>query len=256
MSRNLYRIDDVLLKTGWIALLLVLGAASIAFLVGFAGEPGGSQPAGLHSLARFAPQLLLAGLCPIVLLSGGTALRRREKRIGAVWTLLQRSGQLDVASLLANSDFERADLERAVKLVNNRALGHYVWDRRADVIQDARLQHRQLHVEKCDLCRASISVDVPIAFTEVPRCPYCGDPVSIDGLEARRQEALAELRAEHRPAAAAAAGPGGAPGPAPAAGGTRLGLPPDFSIAVFIVLALVFWPAALLYAGWKWQKAR
>ena len=240
MRRNLYRIDDILLRAGGAALLLVLAAAALVIVTGLAvGSPDGRDP-GLAALARYGPQLGLAALCPVALLSAGVALRRRESRINAIWNLLKQSAELSVPELLGNSDFERADLERAVRFLNNRGLDHYFWDRDADAIQDGRLRSQHLHLEKCDECGASISLRVPIAFTEAPRCPFCHDPVSAESLEEQRREAIEALRAEHRrerskhePVAS---------------------LGTAFSPVLFLVLLCTFWPAALVYAWLKWQR--
>jgi len=236
-TKNLYRLDDLLLRASGFAMLVAVVATFGLFVAN-----GQSADTVVRAYARWAGPLLLAWAAPVVLLVGGLRVRGREKRIVAVWELLRRNAQVHVPSLLANSHFERADLDRAVRLLNTRGLGHYVWDASTDTILDARLQTAQIHVEKCDLCGASISLEVPVGFSEVPRCPYCSDPVSIETLEARRHEAIEKLRAEHAPKAAEAASP--------------MGLPSDFSLPIFLVLFFVFWPAAVVYAWWKWQQAR
>ena len=111
-----------------------------------------------------------------------------------------------------------------------------MWERQNDTIQDARLQSLQIHVEKCDVCGASISLEIPVAFREVPRCPYCSDPISVESLEERRDEAIAALRAEHRDALLQSAG-------------TKA----NFSFPFFLLLLCACWPAALVYAWYKWQ---
>jgi len=239
--RDLYRIDDLLLRAGAVGFLLVLAVSAGVVVVALAtaqiAESTGRIEPGLAALVHHAPVLTPAFLCPFALLAAGFAMRRREKRIAAVWRLLQHNAEISVAGLIANSDFRRRDLDRAVRFLNNRGLGHYLWDRETDTIQDARLRSSSLHVEKCDGCGAEIALDVPVGFREVPRCPHCCDLVDVDALERRRREALEALRAEHRPA--------------PRSAGTRP--TPAFSIAVFLVLLFVFWPAAVGYAWLKWQ---
>jgi len=176
---------------------------------------------------------------PIGLLWAGLSLRSREKKIAAIWKLLRQNAELVASDLLANSDFARQDLERTVRFLNNRGLGHYVFDRQQDVIQDARLRDMHLHVEKCDACGGSVSLEVQVGSREAPSCPFCGDPVSVDLLEARRRDAIDELRAEHRPPAEAVRG------------GSEI----PFSIPVFLVLLMIFWPAAVGYAWLRWQQA-
>lgn len=240
---DVYRLDEFLLRAGGLSLLLVVGTIACLIAVA-AGEmdayPGGPNPnPAFIYLRKHAGGVGLALSAPIALLWAGLKLRRREKRIFAIWKLLRRNAELDVAVLLANSDFERDDLERAVRFLNNKGLGHYVWDRGSDAIQDARLLDMQLHVDTCDACGASISLKVPVGNREIPDCPFCGDPVSVDHFEARRHDAMDKLRAEHRPPAEPRE--------------LRSEIP--FSVPIFVLLLMFFWPAAVAYAWIRWQQA-
>lgn len=237
MRTNLYRIDDVLLRAGGVALLLAVVATGLVIVVGLAtGSSDGGDP-GLAALAHYAPLLGPAALCPVALLGLGVAFRRRQNQTLAIWNLLRQNAELQVAPLIANSDFRREDLERTVRFLNNRGLDHYVWDRESDTIQDARLRAQQLHIEKCDECGASVSLRIPVAFTEVPRCPFCHDPVSAESLDERRRETIERLRAEHRPERER----------------STSGFTSPFSLALFVLLLFAFWPAGLVYAWFKWQ---
>lgn len=234
MARNLYRIDDALLRAG----LLALAVAILASAVVLAAAGGGGSAAGA-ALVRNLPWLLPVAACPGVLLAAGIAMRRRERQIGAIWSLLRRNAEISVPHLLANSDFRRPELARAIRFLNNRGLAHYVWVRETDVIQDARLRDLHLHVSKCDACGAAIELDVPVGAREIPRCPHCQAPVSADAIQERRDEVLDALRADARDASPSRSGvgPGGA----------------EFSPLVFALLLLACWPAALAYAWLKWQ---
>lgn len=234
MPANLYRIDDVLLRAGATALLLVLLVAAGAVLADQAAAAERGRPADLGALSRHWRVWIPAFLCPVALLGAGWALRRRERRILAIWSLLRQNALLSVPALVANSAFERSDVERAVRVLNTRGLGHYVWDTRSDTIQDGRLPASQRSIDKCESCGAAVSVQVPFAAREAPRCPYCHGPVCVDALDDRRWEALEALRDEAR-TRTGRAGAG------------------SFSLGLFLVLLVCFWPAALLYAVHKWQ---
>jgi len=238
VSRNLYRIDDLLLRAGGWAAALTLGGAAVAVLVGLAQGSEGPGDPGLAMLSRYALPLSTALLCSAALLTSGFAMRRREKQALSFWKLIDRSVEIQVPELVANSDFTREDLERNVRLLNNKALGFYVWDRQSDVIRDGRLESVYLHVEKCDVCHASIALQVPASLREIPLCSYCGDPVSIDRLQEQKRATLARMRADAEPARAEEAVRGG----------------DAFSILLFLVLLVSFWPAALVYAWYKWQS--
>ncbi len=236
MHRNLYRIDDLLIRAGGIALFAVVAAGAAIVIVGLAGQAGEGGAEPIVS-GRQVALLLLAGSCPIGLLTGGLAIRRREKRTLAFWKLMQQNVEIHVPDLIANSDHTRADLERSVRLLNNKALGFWVWDRKSDVIRDGRLESVYLHVDKCDGCQASIALRVHASLREVPSCPYCADPVAIESLLELKREAVDEMRAENPPPRARARGPFVEP----------------ISIGVFLLLLFTFWPAALAYGWYKWQ---
>ena len=185
-------------------------------------------------------QVMLASIAlftPVALLVAGFSMRRRERQIMAIWELLRQEAEIHVPPLLENSDFERDDLDRAIRFLNNRGLDHYVWDRESDIIRDSKLLGRHLHVEDCDACGVKISLDVPLAYRKLPTCPYCGDPVSAEALAERKRETVDALRAEHRPRNTARSSP----------------FPADFSMPIFLLLLVVCWPFAIFYAWAKWQ---
>ena len=236
VHRNLYRIDDLLIRAGAIALLAVAAAGVALVVVGLAGRTGVDDPRPVVSGGRIA-LLVLAGACPIGLLAGGFAIRRREKRTLAFWRLMQQNVEIHVPDLVANSDHTRADIARSVRLLNNKALGFWVWDPKSDVIRDGRLEAAYLHVEKCDGCQARIGLRVHASLREVPSCPYCGDPVSVESLLALKRDAIDAMRAENPPPRSRERGLG----------------PEPISIGIFLLLLFTFWPAALVYGLYKWH---
>lgn len=241
-SQNLYRIDGILLHAGAVTLVLVLGATALAGLYVAASGVSGEHGLGWGVVLGGVILLGLLWLCPIGLLVAGFGMRRREKRIFAIWQLLKRTGEISVRSLLADSDFAKEDLERAVRFLNTRGLGYYVWDRSSDVIRDARLDSSTLCVQECDACGAEISLEIPVTARGIPRCPYCHDPVSVEGIEERRRKALEAVRMSEPPERIE----------------TRVveRVPPPgngFSVPLFVVLLVCFWPAALGYACIKWR---
>lgn len=237
-NTNLYRMDDVLIRTGRLALLVAIGAAGVAVAFVESETRAGVGRVAL-GLVGDHPGLVLAAFgLPVVALAVGLRIRRRERRVLQVWQLLRQRAWVDVPELIANSHFTRPELESAVRLLNTRALGHWVWDRSSDTILDGRLHTMHRHVEECDACGGKVSLDVPLIARSAPACPYCGDPVATDDLADRRRDAIEALRAEHAPRK-------------PDAG---LGVP--FSIPVFLVLLFVCWPLAVGYAWWRYQTGR
>jgi hypothetical protein len=225
-DQDLYEIDDILMRAGGLLGVIVMLAAMMFY---WAPEPGPPVMKGLVAIAVLAP---------LGLLGAGFAMRRREKQVVAIRDLLRQQAELHVPPLLANSDFERGDLDRAVRFLNNRGLDHYVWDRGSDTIRDARLQSRHLHVEVCDACGVKIALDVPLAFHKLPTCTHCGDPISAEALLERKREAIDGLRAEYR---------------FEDASDIRPGPSKDFSMLTFVLLLCFFWPGAIYYAWHQWE---
>lgn len=233
-STNLYKLDDVLLRTGRIGLALVVLMAAASVMVAL--EDGGGD-AVIRLAWNHGFHLMLALSPPVACLWTGRRIRTRERRVLSIWKVLRRNVQLRVDEFVANSHYSREELDDAVKLLNTRALAHYVHDRSNGLIQDARLRDVRIHVEKCDACSGEISLEVPIGFTRVPACPYCGDPVCVDTLDERRRAVLDRLRGEFAPKTESL---GGVP----------------FSIPVFLILMVFCWPAAVGYALYRTYSAK
>jgi hypothetical protein len=219
---QIYRIDDLLIRA---ALATLVAAAALVLVV----HPwdGRSSPAAQLWLA-------LAAAAPVALLIGGLSVRRREARILAVWRLLERSLEVDVTALMRASTFTREELVRAVRMLNDRGLGHYVWDDDADVVRDGRLAVRVAHDADCASCGAAVSVTRNM--TAAPACPYCAAPLGAADVNRMKQGIMESLRP------AAATGSAQSPVAVAAPQGRRM------SLWLFLLLLVFCWPAALVYA--------
>lgn len=215
---QIYRIDELLIRTGFVTLLVV----AVVTLAAAPWESRMSLPALLW--------LCLAAAAPAAMLLAGYGVRRRENRIHAVWRLLQRSLEVDVTALMRASSFTREELVRAVRVLNDRGLGHYVWDDQAEVVRDGRLAVTMAHESRCDTCGAGVSVT--LSMSEAPSCPYCEAPLDAGAVNALKQRTIARLDTPLPPDPSVAA-------PAPRR---------RMSIGVFVMLLIFCWPAALVYA--------
>ncbi len=291
MTTDLYRVDNVLLKTG-------VAAAAILIFVALAWKPWesrqpdymktgdylvteldgrgrivdtrvhvhpdiateeerianieGRYPNALHirrspppafsiDLSRAEIYFLLAGLGPIALIGFGWVVRRKEKRILSLWKHLRNNVETHVPALLANSDFTRDELKTTVRLLNNRGLAFYRWDRATDTIEDGRLASAYVHIDKCESCGASVGIRIRASLSELPLCPYCNGGLSATGINTLKQQALNDLRGGN------ATGVSDVPAPAQRK---------PMSMGLFIVLVLFCWPAAVAYAIYKNQSPR
>ena len=84
-ERNLYKIDDVLIRTGGIGLLFVLGIAGCFLIASLSGDETDPRDPVLAMIGDNGLIFLGALLCPIVALRTGFSIRSREKRSAAIW---------------------------------------------------------------------------------------------------------------------------------------------------------------------------
>lgn len=221
---NLLRIDDLLLRaSGWLAFLWAVGSVT-GLALAAEGERG---------LAGTVALILLAATAPIGLVVAGSKLRRRERRAWALHKLVDDHVELPASDLLRSSDFSPATLDRAIRDLNNAGAAFLVWDRKADVVQDGRLRSARIHVEECGSCGAKVSIALHVGQVSAARCPYCRDPLAAASLMEEKARLIEELDAD----------------PAPPSSHTKS----SFSVPIFVVLLLLFWPLGVGYALWHWR---
>ena len=103
------------------------------------------------------------------------------------------------------------------------------------MIQDGRLRSEQVQVEDCDACGAKVSMNVRIGEIASARCPYCHDLLGAERLMEEKAQLIDELDTD------------------PELMSARNKTPTDFSVGIFVVLILFFWPLGIAYAFWKWR---
>jgi hypothetical protein len=221
---NLLRIDDTLLRAGWIA-ALVWGAASLVALVLALNEE-------IRMGSAIAGSLVGASL-PIALLVAGAKLRRREKRAWGLHRLIDDHVEVSAADLLLGSDFTPETLDRAIRDLNNAGAAFLVWDRKSGRIQDGRLRTSRVTVDECGSCGAKVQIDVRLGDVASARCPYCHDPIGAERMMEEKAALIEKLGADP--------------------GAQRAQTTSSFSVPVFVVLLFVFWPLAIGYAFLKWK---
>ena len=225
---NLLKIDDILLRAGsMLAGIWLCGSAAGMAIVSNANLEWG-RPIAL---------MVLSASAPIGLWLAGLRLRRREQRAWALHRLVDDYVEIPASDLLRDSDFTAATLSRAIRDLNNSGWTFLVWDRKADVVQDGRLRAARIQVEDCDACGAKVSMNVRVGDIASARCPYCQDFVGAEGLVEEKAELIEELDTD------------------PAIMSARASAGSNFSVAVFVILTLVFWPIGIGYAFWKWRAS-
>ena len=225
-SYNFFHIDDWFIRIGVIWFVVCL----IVFI------SDGVQ-------MRVDNPLIYALIIPPVLIwIIGLRVRKTEKRTLSVWRILYSNTSVKVPELIENSDISRQQLHEAVRLLNNRGLGFYVWNKKTDTITDCRRDDEYVMVDSCESCAAPVGLRGSLAGHEIPSCSYCQAPVASGQLNLLKQAAIAELRG-YQPAE------------------RRYGLPirsdeRPMSVTLFIILLIFCWPLAVIYGIYKSRSRR
>jgi hypothetical protein len=127
-------------------------------------------------------------------------------------------------------------VEETIRMVAARGWGYYAIDPGSDTVVDSRLRTQVLAVDDCPACGASIGLRVAADLSTPPSCPYCQKAISSDVLNQLKMQLLGQIRQS----------------PAPQQKALLHASP--FNPTTFIVLMLVFWPAALFYAMSRARK--
>ncbi|MAG29806.1 MAG: hypothetical protein CL908_02795 [Deltaproteobacteria bacterium] len=179
--------------------------------------------------------MMVFASAPIGCWMAGFRLRRRENRAWALHQLVDDHVELPTSDLLRNSDFTAETLSRAIRDLNNSGAAFLVWDRKMGVVQDGRLRSMRVQVEDCSACGAKVSLNLRIGEIASARCPYCHDPLGTERLMEEKARLIDELDTN------------------PEVMSARCDRPSNFSIPIFVILMLFFWPLGIGYAFWKWR---
>lgn len=214
-KKDIYKIDNLLINIGRIVLVISLLNVGCS--------------ASADTLDNDLPSLLIALSAAMSLLVTGSFIRRRENQIIAIWNILEHSTEVPVEELVHNTGFDRAFIQHALLLINRRGNAYYVWDKKNDVIVDGRLRTTLLAIPKCDNCGATINQTMTLDASQRPTCFYCGKAASTHQINQLKSEAIDKIRQKAPP----------------------IEKNKGFSIWVFLLLLIIFWPAAVGYALWK-----
>ncbi len=236
---NIYGIDDILIKAGYVflALFILTGGTAVSNMV------KGASPDQSEKLYTAALMLFLPAM---VFLLIGYSFRRKEQVTSAIMHKMKITPEAPVADLMKSSGISRRAVEQALLLINRRGLGYYILEGEPEKIIDGRLHRTMVLVDRCDSCGSAISQSFPASQAALPLCPYCGTPVGIDRWNDMRNRALEDIRKQDAPSNQTG---NIAPMQAVSAPARK-----TFSLPVFILLLLFFWPAAIIYAAVRYNK--
>lgn len=175
----------------------------------------------------------LIGINGLILLGIGLYYRSKEKKIISIWDALDRSGEAKVKDLSVSLGLSSDFILKHLKEINAQRNAYFVYDSDHDKIVDGKLMAEYVIVATCTGCGNNINQRVSLHFSKLPTCKYCGTTISIDDLNKLKHEVLSRREVS---------------GNATVAGG-------NFSVGVFVLLLIFFWPGAIAYIIIKKSKA-
>jgi DNA-directed RNA polymerase subunit RPC12/RpoP len=162
----------------------------------------------------------------IILLIIGYSYRRQERKIINLWNALERLGEAKVTDLSVMLGLPREFIIRHLKDINLQHHTLFTYEQGSDKIINSKLRSEYLINVDCANCGSKVNQKVTLDLASQPNCPYCGTPVSTDYLNNLRQEVLKSTQSIQESTR------------------TKKG---EFSVVIFILLLIFFWPAAIVY---------
>ncbi|MGA1823085.1 MAG: hypothetical protein ACMUIP_00385 [bacterium] len=232
--KNIFIADDILIKTGYVLLFLALLGG---FTVWSSMKTGTVNPGDARIVV-----LVILGLVmmPIAFLAIGYRIRSQEKKICTVWNILEKTLEASIDDLAENTGLQKETIVKALRRINRRGSAYFIYDRPSGLIFDGRLKSQTIGIKNCPSCGHSIGYTIPLVVTTLPHCNYCNSPLDISYINRLKQERIESILGVHSASRANVA----------------FNTPKSsFSWGVFVMLLLIFWPAALAYAYLKNGKA-
>ena len=156
----------------------------------------------------------------------GYFIRAKESRVIILWDILDTVTDVSLVELERSTGFKRHSVLEMLAVINAQPGAYYVHDLETDQIIDGRLRTEVIHVDTCANCGAPINERVSLALATSPACAHCGGPILDKRFNELKLSTLAKIRSRrpsrHR-----------------------------FSLVIFVILLIVFWPAGVAYAIWK-----
>jgi hypothetical protein len=248
-QKDIYKIDNYFITIGWI--LVVVGALFMALDFSLWNEVTISETKGNGTHYYFEAKngrtldqikqekgegfeveersfpivRVVIAVNGIILLLIGYTYRSREKKIISVWRALEQMGEAKVVDLSMMLGLPREFIIKHLKDINAQHQTIFSYDMRSDKIINSKLMSEFLVLVDCISCGNKINQKVSLDLSNPPRCQYCGTGVPADDLNKLKQEVLLTMQQVI---------------PVPPGKG-------EFSTPLFIVLLIVFWPAAVAY---------
>ncbi len=171
------------------------------------------------------PIIAISGFCLLVI---GIIFRKKENKIISIWDALEKTGEGKVRDMEVALGLNRDFILSSLQLINAQQGTYYVYRSEGDLIVDGKLLEEHTVSLNCSGCGHNINKKITLAKLNGLSCSYCGAPIQTEELSKIRSNIVEENRAAQK------ADTGG-----------------NFSIGIFIMLLVFFWPAAIIYLAIK-----
>ncbi len=171
------------------------------------------------------PIIALSGLCLLLI---GIIFRKKENKIISIWDALEKTAEGKVRDMEVALGLSREFILGSLQLINAQQGTYYVYRSEGDKIVDGKLLEEHTVSLNCSGCGHNINKKITLAKLNGLSCSYCGAPIQTEELSEIRSSIVEENRASQE------ADTGG-----------------NFSVGIFILLLVVFWPAAIIYLAIK-----
>ncbi len=243
MKKDVFKIDNYLITIG--VLFLAIGLATI-LLDPFTyidvdlteikeGDSANSNDkksleteAIINKKVKEKPiKRLIMAISGLLLLIVGIYYRKKENKIHSIWDALERTKEGKLRDLEVSLGLSRSFILDNLKHINAQLGAYYVYISAKDLIVDGRLMEEHTLSVTCTGCGNAIKQKVSLANLDKPSCSYCGAPIPVAELSKLKKGVVNEFVWDNT------------------------SQKKEFNVVIFVVLLVVFWPAALGYMAYK-----
>jgi len=191
VNKNIFVADDILIKTGYLFLVLTIFAGTIAWNL-------------RHDLAAALTPweawlfILIAGILgimPVTFLTAGYRIKNQEKTYLTIWNILENTLEVSIDDLANNTGIRKETILKALHEINRRGRVFFIFDRPSGLIFDGRLKSQTVAINTCPACKHTLGYTIPLVVSKLPICKYCGTDLDASHINRLKQEKIRSILA-------------------------------------------------------------
>ena len=213
MKKDIFKIDNWLIRFGWF--LIAISVLSILFAESTysdysiksgntrsyhsykKGENENLVRMRLASTQKFDKVgfpfvrtfLLLNGF---LMLFSGILIRKKEKKLIAIWDMVEKGKEVSVHDLVVSIGVSREFIHKNLKVLNSIEGISFIYRSESDKIICGSLAAEFIVESDCESCGYHANLAINLDFYKVPSCPSCGMAVSADQINKIKADILSK----------------------------------------------------------------